>query len=315
MNEQGELIIVDDAWKRHRMIVDLRHRAEATFLDLGEQLYWFEEHKQYKDLGFQTFEAYIADPEVNIDRATAFKLKGIFKTYILDLEVCPDILLPAGHDKLYRVRPYVTPDNVNEWIEKASSLSRSDLRIELQEQRFSDMQTPSLPTGKYRCIVIDPPWPVSKIERVERPLQGPMLDYPTMELEEIAALPINDLSEDDCHVYLWVTHKFLPSGLELIERWGFAYQCLMTWVKPTGMTPYSWMYNTEHVIFGHRGSLPLMRMGMKLSFDAPVIRHSEKPDVFYMRVLDASPGPRLDMFARKTREGFDGWGNEISEVG
>lgn len=312
MNEQGELITVDDAWQRHRLIIDLRHRAEATFLDLGEQLYWFEEDKQYKDLGYETFNDYIANPEVNIERRVAFMLKGIYKTYILDLKVQPVALLPAGYAKLDKVRPYVTQDNVNDWIAKATSLSRSDLRIELQEQRFAHLPTPPMPTGKYRCIVLDPPWPMSKIERVERPLQGSILDYPTMELEEIATLPVSDLAEDDCHIYLWVTHKYLPSGLELLNQWGFAYQCLMTWVKPTGMTPYSWMYNTEHVIFGHRGSLPLVRLGMKLSFDAPVIRHSEKPDIFYMRVLDASPGPRLDMFARKTREGFDGWGNEIS---
>ena len=84
----------------------------------------------------------------------------------------------------------------------------------------------------------------------------------------------------------------------------------MTWVKPTGMTPFSWMYNTEHVLFGPIGNLKLARMGLKLSFEAPATEHSEKPEVFYERVRQASPNPRLDMFARVTHNGFDAWGDE-----
>jgi N6-adenosine-specific RNA methylase IME4 len=182
-----------------------------------------------------------------------------------------------------------------------------------QERRMEAAPSPAAPTGKYAAIVIDPPWPVQKIVREERPNQHESLDYPVMSLEEIAALPVPALADDiGCHLYLWVTHKFLPAGLQLVEAWGFRYQCLMTWVKPTGMTPYSWMYNTEHVIFARRGSLDLARMGLKLSFEAPVTRHSEKPQIFYDRVVAASPGPRLEMFARSPREGFFVWGNEVA---
>lgn len=174
-------------------------------------------------------------------------------------------------------------------------------------------ETPPIPQGKYRCIVIDPPWPMKKIERNERPDQGIDLDYPTMSLDEIAALPVGDMGyEDGCHLYLWVTQKFLPDGLDLVKRWGFKYQCLMTWRKNVGITPYSWMYDTEHVIFAKRGSLQLERFGLRLSFDAQVKGHSVKPDVFFdERVLLASPEPRLEMFARKPRKGFEVWGNEV----
>jgi len=170
------------------------------------------------------------------------------------------------------------------------------------------------PKGKYRCIVIDPPWPVKKIERLERPMQGLNLDYPIMSLEEIEILPIKKLSfNDGCHLYLWVTHKYLPTGLGLVESWGFKYQCLMTWVKPTGMTPYSWMYNTEHVIYATKGNLKLEKFGVKLSFEASVKKgsHSEKPDVFYERIKQCSPEPRIDLFARKKRDGYRVWGNEV----
>lgn len=173
--------------------------------------------------------------------------------------------------------------------------------------------TPPLPPNKYRCIVIDPPWPMKKIEREERPNQGVELDYPTMSLEEIEALPVGEMADESgCHLYLWVTQKYLPTGLELVEKWGFHYQCLMTWRKNVGITPYSWMYDTEHVIFARRGNLPLDRLGLRLSFDAPVNGHSVKPDTFFIeRVIPASPGPRLEMFARKQRDGFEVWGNEV----
>ena len=171
--------------------------------------------------------------------------------------------------------------------------------------------------GKYRCIVIDPPWDIKKIEREERPNQGVALDYPTMSLHEIAdesLVPVRTHADEDCHLYLWVTHKYLPAGLDLMEQWGFRYQCLMTWRKNVGITPFSWMYDTEHVIFGRKGNLPLTQLGLRLSFDAPTQGHSVKPEVFYDRVRAASPGPRIDMFARTEREGFEVWGNEVSDV-
>lgn len=173
----------------------------------------------------------------------------------------------------------------------------------------------ALPDGTFRAIVIDPPWPMPKIERHERPRQDEEVDYPTMTLEEITALPVGDLAESTgAHIYLWVTHKFLPAGLDLLDAWGFNYQCVMTWRKNVGITPFSWMYDTEHVIFGRRGNLPLEQLGLRLSLDAPAIGHSIKPDAFYERVLAASPGPRLEMFARTRRDGFVPWGNEVPGV-
>lgn len=200
--------------------------------------------------------------------------------------------------------------------------SANDIERAITAARLSDAHdwspdstiTPVFPKNKYRCLVIDPPWPIKKIEREERPNQGIRLDYPVMSLEEIKALPVINLAyEDGCHLYLWVTQKYLPFGLELVEEWGFRYECLMTWRKNVGMTPFSWMYDTEHVIFARMGSLPLQQKGLRLSFDAKVMGHSIKPDYFYdERVILASPTPRLEMFGRKQRNHFEVWGNEVN---
>jgi N6-adenosine-specific RNA methylase IME4 len=176
-------------------------------------------------------------------------------------------------------------------------------------------ETPPLPGGRFRCIVIDPPWPVEKIEREVRPNQGQFLDYHVWSLGEIKERVGSYLQEKadpvGCHIYLWITHRHLPEGFKLFGAWNVRYQCLMTWKKNVGITPFSWMYDTEHVLFGRIGSLPLNENGLRLWFEAAVTRHSEKPQVFYDRVRAASPEPRLDLFAREFREGFAVWGNEV----
>ncbi len=204
------------------------------------------------------------------------------------------------------------PSEQERWLEAAAkeNLSTRELRARIRNRPA--LNPPAYPEGQYATVVIDPPWPVEKILRDVRPQQGPALDYPVMQLDEIEALPVPALAGDGCHVYLWVTHRFLPAGLELFDAWGVSYECLMTWVKNVGMTPFSWMYDTEHVLFGRVGQLEVVQKGQRLSFSESVQGHSVKPDVFYERVLAASPEPRLEMFARRTRAGFEPWGNEVA---
>ncbi len=195
--------------------------------------------------------------------------------------------------------------------------SRISKIIKLEKARSKKpepVETPGFPDKIFSCIVVDPPWPVKKIEREERPDQGATLDYPTMTVEEIGNLPIKNLANPNgCHIYLWTTQKYLPDALKIFKNWGVKYQCLLTWVKPTGITPFSWMYNTEHVLFGRIGSLDLDKFGIKLSFEERSREHSRKPEIFYEIVRKASPEPRFDMFARGPHEGFEIWGAELDK--
>jgi len=186
-----------------------------------------------------------------------------------------------------------------------------DVRIEkLLSQPRKQINIP-LPQGKYRTIIIDPPWPIEKILREVRPNQV-LLDYPTMTIEEIKVLPVPELAyEDGCHIYLWTTHKYLPMAFKVLDAWGANYECLLTWVKNVGITPFSWMYSTEHCLFARIGNLPLLKLGKRLDFEAKVREHSRKPDEFYNLVKEVSPEPRIDMFSREKREGFAQYGNEL----
>lgn len=186
------------------------------------------------------------------------------------------------------------------------------ITLYLPQPKQNKLEIP-IPTGKYRTIIIDPPWPIAKIQREVRPKQTD-IDYPIMTMDEIIALPIPKLAfENGCHIYLWTTHKHLPDALMLFNEWGVNYECLLTWVKNVGITPFSWMYSTEHCLFGRIGNLPLLKLGKRLDFTAKVREHSRKPDEFYNLVAEVSPEPRLDMFSRENRGGFDQYGNETEK--
>lgn len=166
--------------------------------------------------------------------------------------------------------------------------------------------------GKYRTIVIDPPWQIEKIQREVRPNQIEM-DYPMMNVEEIKRFPIPNLFEKKgCHVYLWTTHKHLPDALDIFKSWNVSYQCILTWIKNVGITPFSWMYSTELVLFGRVGNLPLLKNGLRIDFNGKVREHSRKPDEFYDLIKQASPEPRIDVFSREKREGFEQYGDEVN---
>jgi N6-adenosine-specific RNA methylase IME4 len=166
----------------------------------------------------------------------------------------------------------------------------------------------------FRTVVIDPPWPMEKIQRDVRPNQVEF-DYMTMSIEEIKEFPLQKfMSKDGCHVYMWTTQKFLQNSFDVFNAWGVKYQCLMTWVKNVGFTPFSWMYSTEHVLFGTVGSLPLLRKGLRLDFNAKVREHSRKPDEFYDLVTRVSVEPRVDIFSREKRDGFEQYGYEVDQT-
>jgi len=173
----------------------------------------------------------------------------------------------------------------------------------------------ALPEGKYRTIVIDPPWPVEKIIRDVSPNQYDF-DYPTMSIDGIKALPIREIvDEGGCHIYLWTTQRFLPIGFEVLKHWEFSYIFTMVWHKAGGFQPFNLpQYNCEFVLFGRTGGLPFEdTKGFFTCFGGERRQHSRKPDQFYELVKRVSPPERIDYFSREKREGFKQYGDEVSK--
>lgn len=186
-------------------------------------------------------------------------------------------------------------------------------QVKRQDNEAKKKDVP-LPTGKYSVVVVDPPWPVKKIERDCSPNQVAELDYPTMSLDEIKALEIP--AGEDCHLWLWTTHKFLPDAFGILENWGFRYVSCFVWHKKGGFQPFGLpQYNCEFALYARKGSPEFIDLKNFFScFAADRGKHSEKPEAFYETVRRVTGGERLDMFSRRTISGFTRWGNEVENT-
>lgn len=164
-------------------------------------------------------------------------------------------------------------------------------------------------TKKYRTIMADPPWDV--YQRGKNSL-GAERHYDLMTLDEIKKMPVGDLAEDDAHLWLWVTNATLRDGYDVMEAWGFTPRSPLTWIKPR-FTLGQYLRNaTEHLLFGTKGKAPVQFRSQPTWMFAPLQDHSHKPEEQYAVIERISPGPRLELFARRRQPGWDVWGNQIA---
>ena len=139
MNNKAIQERATDAWKLHTEIKNLYYETKRNFLELGKRLCLFEENKGYKDIGYESFNQYLADPEgCDISRSMAYRLIGVWREFERRLQVPRPKLLGVGPDKLELLKSKINldEDNVDQWLIDASVLSRSDLRIRLDGREY-----------------------------------------------------------------------------------------------------------------------------------------------------------------------------------
>ncbi|WP_255784545.1 MT-A70 family methyltransferase [Mycobacteroides abscessus] len=161
----------------------------------------------------------------------------------------------------------------------------------------------------FKTILVDPPWDIE-----QKGGRGAERHYDLMTLDRIKNMPIADLAADDAHLWLWVTNATLRAGYDVAEAWGFEVKSPLTWVKfRLGLGNYL-RNSTEHVLFATRGKAPVLYRAQPTWINAPVTDHSHKPEEQYALIERVSPGPYLELFARRrpmSNSDWSVWGNQI----
>ncbi len=170
--------------------------------------------------------------------------------------------------------------------------------------------------GKYKTIVLDPPWRITSTGPNSRPCHGKIerkLAYDTMSDAEIVEFPINDFASKSCNLFVWTIQSRLPFTIDLLKKWGFKYYCTCVWVKNSGITMQGIFRNHEFVVFGYRGDfdIPFTGKAMPTAFHARATGHSIKPAEFYEIIRSKTKAPRIDIFARQRHYGFDAGGDQV----
>ena len=176
---------------------------------------------------------------------------------------------------------------------------------------------------KYQIIYADPPW---SFKTWSDKGKGKSADnhYSVMNKQDIQNLCVQDICEDNAVLMLWVTAPCLIEGIGLIEKWGFTYKTIaFTWVKKNKKAD-SWFWgmgyytrsNAEFCLLATKGkTLPRISHSVHSVIDAPIRRHSQKPDIVRDKIVELMGDlPRIELFARDKHKGWDSWGNEVKDA-
>ena len=185
-----------------------------------------------------------------------------------------------------------------------------------------------LPRNHYGAILADPPWQFKTLWGTATGPGNRNAEYSTMGIDEIAALPVNQLAAPDCVLFVWMIWILMPEMPEIIRSWGFEYKsCAFDWMKAdAGQIEmfrddhdvqmglgYWTRANSEPCLLATRGSPKRLNADVRQGIIAPRRQHSRKPDGVHERIERLVAGPYLELFARQKRPGWDAWGNQTDK--
>ena len=180
-----------------------------------------------------------------------------------------------------------------------------------------------LPQKTYQLLYIDPPWRQSKggKKAVRENSSGKKLDYQVISLSEIEhhIREATKQTEANSIMFLWTIDKYLFEAEQIAKKLGYKIHARMIWNKVTGIpAAFTIRYGHEYLLYCYKGKLtPVARQErgkIHSVFTEQVKRHSQKPEIAYQIIERLYPNlVKLEMYARKTRDGWDSWGNEVQE--
>ena len=184
----------------------------------------------------------------------------------------------------------------------------------LYEAKKKRKEVAQLPPGKYNIIYADPPW-----QYYMGGYKNQSQHYDTLSIDELKAMPMDDITADNCILFLWVTFPILDQVFDLIKWWGFNYSTVgFVWVKAnkggsgyfTGLG-YWTRSNAEICLIATKGQIECKSHSISQIVYEPVGEHSAKPPIIREKIVSlVGDLPRIELFARQKAEGWDSWGEE-----
>jgi N6-adenosine-specific RNA methylase IME4 len=204
----------------------------------------------------------------------------------------------------------LSPEKQDEYLEKAAlnNLTVKDLRRLLRRDGVIYNSESELPEGIFQLFYADPPWKYG----TEFSATVPEDYYPTMEIEEICALPIDKMTDTNAVLFMWTTTGFLESSFDVVHAWGFEYKTCFIWDKVKhNVGPYSSVRH-EILLLCTKGTYPIQNLKFYDSvYSEEKTEHSKKPDFYYQMIEDLYPNTKkLELFARNKRDGWTSFGNQ-----
>lgn len=244
---------------------------------------------------------YVESRNEGMASAKAAKLTGANSHYVADVKAfkrdAPELYTRIERGELK--------------IPEAKAALKAEKKAQVAEQIRSEPKP--FPDGPFRVFVADPPWQyASRVDDATHRARNP---YPDMTVEAICGLRdyVVPRATDDAVLWLWTTNAFMRDAFTVLDAWGFEHKTILTWVKDQ-MGTGDWLRGqTEHCLMAIKGRPVVTLTNQTTVLAAPRSKHSAKPDEFYALVESLCPGSKLEMFARKKRDGWESWGAEAPD--
>ena len=308
--EKNKLIIHDtisiDEWKE---------LGQSLKQVEGSVQFWIGDWARYGDK--RGFTGKYTDPKVydELEELTGLKRDTLI-TYKSVSSSVDSLLrnkdLSFNHHKEVAKLP---PEKQETYLKRASEekLSVRNLREEVRKDKVTFQENVKLPNDKYDLVYADPPWQYGN--SLPNYVTTPADYYPLMSIDEICAMPIKNMVNDNAVLFLWVTSPILEEAFQVVKAWGFKYKTSFIWDKiKHNMGHYSSVRH-EILLLCIRGSYPLHNVKLYdsvLSLERTA--HSKKPEYYYEMIEDIyCNAKKIELFSRMKRNNWDNYGNQISE--
>jgi N6-adenosine-specific RNA methylase IME4 len=243
--------------------------------------------------------------------------KGTLKNYVsvskaIESSCRHDDLTFTHHQQVASLSKKQQMAMLDKAVENAWSVR--ELRGAVKSIKHSDLKQPEMPDKKYGVIYADPPWEYQAVQQFDGKITSAATDhYPTMSIEKLCALPIQEMAKEDCVLFMWTTSPLLEKSFPVINAWGFSYRASFVWDKIKHNVGHYNSVRHEFLLIAIRGKgTP---ENVKLFDSVQSIersgKHSEKPSAFREIIETLYPDrKKIELFARTKIKGWDVWGNQ-----